>query len=333
MKSKFSLRWTVLVCILFSYSCRKDKDSIPVTPPDGNTATAVGTPVGVATAKIIDETGGEVSSDDGTVKIIIPAGALDVAKEIRIQPLTNQLPSGVGNAYRITPHGEQFSKPVTLVFKFKQDDLTSTLSEFLDVAYQDTLGSWQAISNPVLDKVNHEIRITTTHFSDWTYFKSLKLEPAAATVEQGAVIELKLTTTFPYVDPDDVPTGSATTPVYTSPRALRPDEIKGWSYNGEGSLDPDGSKAIYMAPDHVPSANPEAIAVNINLHRKGQFMLIANMTVLGEEQVTYLRVDEDYLSPLNKGKCAMYLYGSFGTDAGAGKRSVKVDGLDAAIDL
>ncbi|MCW3117645.1 MAG: hypothetical protein JWM28_1727, partial [Chitinophagaceae bacterium] len=155
----------------------------------------------------------------------------------------------------------------------------------------------------------------------------------AATVETGAVVTLKVTTTFPYLDPDDAPQGSATIPVYTSPRELRPDEIKGWSYSGEGSLDADVSKAIYSAPDHVPSANPEAIAVNINLHRKGQFMLISNITILGDEKVTYLRVDENYLNPNNKGKAALYLYGSFGADPGTSKRSVKIDGTSVDIDL
>ena len=333
MKKKFCIAIVAIACALFTWSCKKDKDAIPPIPHNENTSTGTGTPVGIAITKTIDAAGGEIASADGTIKIIIPAGALNAAREISIQPITNKLPAGIGNAFRLTPHGEQFAKPVTVAFTYKQEDLDATAPEFLDIAYQDAQGDWQAITNRSLDKISHEIKVTTTHFSDWTYFKSLKLEPAAATVETGAVLELKLTTTFPYLDPDDAPAGSNTVPVYTSPRELRSDEIKGWTYSGEGSLDPDASKAIYAAPDHVPSTNPEAIAVNINLHRKGQFMLVSNITVLGDQAVKYLRVDEDYLSPINKGKCGLYLYGSFGNDPGASKRSVTIDGTAVDVDL
>jgi hypothetical protein len=333
MKGKIYLAGIAIACLLVISSCSKDGSVVPSAPHDENTGTAIGTSVGTPVVKTIGTNGGEVSSADGRIKIIIPAGALSSSKEISIQSITNQLPSGIGNAYRITPHGEQFSKSVTLVFKYKPEDTVSSIPEFLDIAYQDDKGTWQAILNSTVNKVTREISVTTTHFSDWTYFKSLKLEPASATVQTGDVIELKVTTTFPRLDPDDMPAGSNTAPVYTSPRELRPDEIKGWSYSGEGSLDADGSKAIYQAPDHLPSANPEAVAVNINLHRKGQFMLLANITVLGNAGVRYLKVDEDYPKKGNEGKPRLYLYGSFGTNPGAGKGSVKINGTEVEITL
>lgn len=331
MKKTFS--GILIACAVLICSCHKDSNAVGKTPHDDNTTTSVGTPAGTAVTQTIDAKGGEIVSADGTVKIIIPAGALNATKEISIQPISNQLPSGIGNAYRLTPHGEQFNKPVTIVFHYKPEDTASSVPEFLDIAYQDEKGTWQAMLNSTLDKSTHEIKISTTHFSDWTYFKSLKLEPAAATVQTGDVITLKVTTTFPRLDPDDQPQSGNTVPVYTSPRELRPDEIKGWSYSGEGSLDAETSKAIYTAPDHVPSKNPEAVAVNINLHRKGQFMLVSNITVLGDQGVKYLRVDEDYLSPLYKGKCGLYIYGSFGADPGAGKRSVTIDGTEVEVGL
>lgn len=333
MKGGFPLAGIAIACLLLISSCSKDGSVVPSAQHDENTGTAMGTSVGTPVVKTIGTNGGEVSSADGTIKIIIPAGALSSSKEISIQPITNQLPSGIGNAYRITPHGEQFSKPVTLIFKYKPVDTISSIPEFLDIAYQDDKGTWQAILNSTVNKVTREISVTTTHFSDWTYFKSLKLEPASTTVQTGDVLELKLTTTFPRLDPDDMPAGSNTAPVYTSPRELRADEIKGWSYSGEGSLDPDGSKAIYQAPDHLPSANPEAVSVNINLHRKGQFILLSNITVLGNAGVRYLKVDEDYVQKANEGKPRLYMYGSFGADPGVGKRSVKIDGTEFPITL
>ncbi len=328
-----SLSSLALVLALLFCCCKKDNDIMTPQQHDENTATPAGTPNGEAVTKTIDEAGGELTSADGRLKIIIPAGAVTQAKTFSIQPITNELPDGIGNAYRITPHGEQFSKPVTLVFNYKPEDTLNTIANFMDIAYQDEQGTWQAVLNSTLDRAKHRLSVTTTHFSDWGYFKSLKLEPQTSTVEQEAVITLKLTTRFPRLDPDDSPSGDNTAPVYTSPRPLRIDEVKGWSYSGEGSLDADVSSAVYVAPDHVPAANPEAVSVSIDMHRKGQFLLLASITVLGNNGVKWLQVDEDFKKESNNGKCALYIYGSFGSDPGAGKRSVTIEGTPAEIDL
>jgi hypothetical protein len=52
------------------------------------------------------------------------------------------LPGGIGNAFRILPHGVQFKKPVIIKISYKPEDLAETLPELLDIAYQDTTGSW-----------------------------------------------------------------------------------------------------------------------------------------------------------------------------------------------
>ena len=335
MKKIFTIAALAFSSIVFFISCKKSDDlSIqPIKQHDENTATAVGIPTGTASQKSIGAAGGELTSEDGVITVIIPAGAVNTAKQFSIQPISNQLLAGVGNAYRLLPHGEQFNVPVKVVFNYKEQDLANTLPEFLDVAYQDVAGTWQAMTNSTVDKPNKKITVTTTHFSDWTYFKSIKLTPDQAMVELEGVIELKVTTTFPFVDPDDAPPGTTTVPVYTSPRELRPDEILGWTYTGEGSLEATNSKAIYAAPDHIPSANPEAVAVKINMHRKGQFMLISNITVLGDHGVDYLQVDEDYLKLNHSEKTGLYIYGNFGNDPGAANRSVTIDGVAVETDL
>lgn len=325
---------SLMLALALLFCCCKKAGNITVPEThDENTATPAGTPNGEAVTKTIDEAGGELTSADGTVKVIIPAGAVTQAKQFSIQSITNLLPDGIGNAYRILPHGEQFSKPVTIVFNYKPEDTLSTIADFIDIAYQDEQGTWQAMLNRTLDRTKHQVSITTNHFSDWGYFKSLKLEPQTSTVEQEAVITLKLTTRFPRLDPDDSPSGDNTAPVYTSPRQLRIDEVKGWSYSGEGSLDADVSSAVYMAPDHVPAANPEAVSVSIDMHRKGQFLLLASITVLGNNNVKWLQVDEDYKKEANNGKCALYLYGNFGPDPGKDKRSVTIDGTPVQVDI
>src|SRR5258706_13443852 len=173
MKITFSLPGLVVTTFLLFSSCKKNIDAAPSQEVD--TSTGAGTPTGQAVTKTIDAAGGQISSADGTIQVIIPAGALSTAKQVSIQPISNQLPSGVGSAFRLTPHGEQFSKPVSIVFTYKDADLLNTLPEFLDIAYQDEKGSWQAMKNTIVDEVKKKITVTTTHFSDWGYFKSLTL--------------------------------------------------------------------------------------------------------------------------------------------------------------
>lgn len=314
-------------------SCKKNKNIINEPPIDESTSTPVGVPVGDAVKKTINQQGGELTSADGTIKVIIPAGALEASKEISIQPINNELPGGIGNAFRILPHGVSFKKPVTVKVSYKPEDLAETLPELLDIAYQDTAGNWITPSNSVVDKTNRTLSITTTHFSDWGYFKSLTLNPEEATVALGGSVDLKVTTRFPYIDPDDVPNGQPVIKVLRTPRDLRPDEIKKWSYQGDGILISRGTEAFYTAPGEEPEANPEAVVAHVNMHRKGQFMLISNITVLSGHNIAYLHVDENYKSPLNNGNCMLYMYGNFGADPGAAKRTVKINGATVEADL
>jgi hypothetical protein len=330
----------IILCSLMFNSCTKTSDVVntPVdetsTPPvDESTATPVGSAAGAVTRKTIDAQGGQLSSADGRIQVIIPAGALDNAKEFSIQPITNELPGGVGDAFRLLPHGEQFKKAVTIVFNYKKEDLATTLPEFLDIAYQDAAGTWFAILNSTVDKTNRKISVSTTHFSDWGYFKSLNLTPEEATVELGGAVDLKITTRFPYIDPDDVPGGQPSVKILRTPRELRADEIKKWTYTGNGILISRASQAFYTAPDVEPDTNPEVVTATINMHRKGQFMLVSNITVLAGHDLAYLQVDEDYKSPLNKGNCMLYMYGSFGTDPGSSGRSVKINGTSVEADI
>jgi hypothetical protein len=67
------------------------------------------------------------------------------------------------------------------------------------------------------------------------------------------------------------------------------------------------------------------------MHRKGQFILVSNITVLTKYHVDYLQVDEDEIRNGQNGKCSLYMYGSFGTDPGAGNRTIKIAGTTAEV--
>src|SRR5215471_3099429 len=54
--------------------------------------TKIGTPIGSPVIKTIDASGGSITSPDGVLKLTIPPGALSVATNISIQPVTNEVP-------------------------------------------------------------------------------------------------------------------------------------------------------------------------------------------------------------------------------------------------
>ncbi|MFT3826587.1 MAG: hypothetical protein QM731_21885 [Chitinophagaceae bacterium] len=330
MSRRILMAGIFMLCLL-NTSCRKDHDKTTSGPEE--TVTPVGTPTGDAIHKTIDANGGEIASADGTIRVSIPAGALSTATDISVQPVSNELPGGIGNAWRLMPHGLQFQKPVTISFQYKAADTVGSRADFLDIAFQDASGTWQMLTNTTVNRAQKKIIATTTHFSDWNYLKSINLTPSETTVEQEESLDLKITTRFPRLDPDDAPPGTYTVKVLKEPRELRPDEIKGWHYSGEGILISRATEGYYTAPDHLPAANPEAVTVEINIHRKGLFMLVSNITVTGDEGVDYLQVDEDNTNPLNGGMCALYMYGKFGNDPGAGKRSVKINSTTVQVDL
>ena len=70
----------------------------------------------------MNKDGGTLVSRDGTVELIIPAGALSKKTNMSIQPITNLMPNGNGLAYSLEPSGIQFQKPVQLVFHYDPEE-------------------------------------------------------------------------------------------------------------------------------------------------------------------------------------------------------------------
>ncbi|MFT3749993.1 MAG: hypothetical protein QM768_16875 [Agriterribacter sp.] len=95
-----------------------------------------------------------------------------------------------------------------------------------------------------------------------------------------------------------------------------------------------GNKAHYHAPNSAPKVNPEAVSVAVKMKRKGQFLLVSNITIRTEFHIDYMQVDEmevhtgglDYPSRL-------WVYGSFGEDPGKNKRSVKINNVTVTVAL
>lgn len=114
-------------------------------------ATAVGAPTGTATSATIGAAGGSVGTPDSKLVLTIPAGALASDTVISIQPLTNLAPGRIGGAYRLTPNGQTFLKPITLTFAYTDEDLVGTSADFLGAAFQTADGYWQWIGDATVD--------------------------------------------------------------------------------------------------------------------------------------------------------------------------------------
>lgn len=312
----------VLAIILCCYSCKKsDTIDKPTTPPVTKTPmiTGVGTTIGSPVTKSISTAGGVITSSDGRIKIEIPAGALAAATTISIQPISNELKTGFGNAYRLGPHNTTFLKPVTITFTYKDDEINTTIPELLGIGYQKDDGQWKNAGAVVVDKTTKKITATTTHFSDWGFFAVSLLHPVNARLKPNEELDLAVLTVLEeneYIIPDiDL----------TVPFLIAADRVKSWSYSGEGSLQGNGPEAHYKAPSKVPARNPEAVTVNLNLNRPGTFMMVSNITILSDFNIEYLQVDEsDQNSPGFTYPSRLHIHGNFGNDPGVGKRSVKI---------
>ncbi|MFT3676655.1 MAG: hypothetical protein QM781_12200 [Chitinophagaceae bacterium] len=278
MKIFYAVLCTALLSGSF-FSCKKDKKETDT--PDNQVPVGIVTPVGTPdgtpiASKTIGTAGGSLLSDDGSVKVIIPAGALAADQAIRIQRISNQNPLGKNMAYRFEPHGIQFSKPVSIQFSFEESDLQNTLAEALAIAYQDNAGIWQARGGVVLDKVNSTVTATATHFSDWSLFESFYLYFSSAVAPVKSTVDLEVFTAedlFVPLTPDkETPIGKKV--------SIAASAVKEWKLAGAGNLRPTGPKAVYTAPATVPaSPNPVAVSVKLDLRQRGVFMLVCQIEI------------------------------------------------------
>lgn len=89
---------------------------VKLTPPTPF-STGRGTSIGAAKTVMIGATGGALTSDDGGVKLEVPAGALATSTALTLEPITCLAPGCTGEAWRFGPDGTTFATPATLRFQ------------------------------------------------------------------------------------------------------------------------------------------------------------------------------------------------------------------------
>lgn len=137
--------------------------------------TEVGKPIGKIIEKMMNKDGGTLISEDGTVELIIPPGALSKKTTISIQTMTNTFQNSNGLSYRLEPSGIQFQQPVKIIFHYNPEESQDSAQLLMGIAMQDDSGQWYGLNEFILDTVAKTISGNINHFSIWATFDKLKL--------------------------------------------------------------------------------------------------------------------------------------------------------------
>ena len=178
----------LLLCLQCMIACKKGKTDPssykPVVYPTGQ-------PAGAAVSKMIDGSGGTLTSADNRITVTIPQGALTAATSISVQPISNTLPASPGLSYRLLPEGVTFSKPVNITFHYTDEEIKNSSEDVLSLAYQDKQGYWYKMKS-VVDRVAKTITVQTTHFSDWAMLEEYFISITPNPVKPGATAKLEI---------------------------------------------------------------------------------------------------------------------------------------------
>ena len=145
--------------------------------------TAMGISDGKKTEMMIGKEGGSFASSDGKLILFISEGTVSKKTTFSIQPITNLMPNGNGQAYRIEPSGIQFQKPVQLLFHYTEEESEDSMQLLLRIAMQDDEGQWFGLKKFTLDTLAKTISGNVHHFCSVCKFDVLKIIPDKARVK------------------------------------------------------------------------------------------------------------------------------------------------------
>lgn len=251
--------------------------------------TIVGTAIGSPTSKVIGTAGGELSTADGGLTIVVPTGAFDVDTTVTIQEITNEAHGANGRAYRITPEGLHTSVPMTVRFAYTDNDIVGTNVRFMSIAYQDAQQLWHAYKDPAVDTTNKTLSVQTTHFSDWSRVAGLQIRPATGALRADETLQLQVNV-CELVDDGDLLVSLLYECKPFDPVA----HTLTWAVNGvvngsaaDGTLTPVVGSALddamtYRAPAQVSSSRTVAVSAAVRMDTASQdtATLVANIALL-----------------------------------------------------
>lgn len=274
----YSMKFLYVLSLCLLISCQPDKHLSPQEDPPPVSADPVARPKGSPLDSKVTTTigpGGGVLRYKDDVLLEIPAGAVADATLFGIQPITNTLDeTGTAQAYRLTPEGIHFKKPVKISFTY--DALSAENPTTRRVAFQRKDGVWCGVST-ALDRSNNRVSIETSHFSDWVWFDQIGLRKNKESVSAGEQVELRVMEMM-------LAALNSTNHVDSVPLAAL-DEIgkakdvviNNWKIvSGPGKLSPKinthmiPGNAIYTAPETVNT--PKEVEIQVEVESKNGYI-------------------------------------------------------------
>lgn len=232
-------------------------------------ATDVGKPSGEKVTKEIGPAGGTLVSYDGRLTITVPPDAVGDKVTFSIQPITNKVNNGLGNAYRLEPDDTTFKVPVEMTIRFGEKELEGTAPEATSLAFQDKDGSWH--EGKVLKQTSDTLTVAAEHFTDWSFLSKMRLSPSEATVRPGESVKIELVGCIP-PKPKTIMERIYTLDVFDVPRRESCNfgnyhpvgEPLNW-YADKGTITSGKNPAIYTAPPVKPSPNVAIVSFPFSL--------------------------------------------------------------------
>jgi hypothetical protein len=295
MKSPASLSLSALIYITLGIGLVNCKGSEEVAPgPQVGTpiVTEKGTPTGDdATTATIGANGGSLSTIDGVFTLTVPAGALAANTSISAQPITNTAPGGRGTAYRLSPEGLTFQKPVTLTFKYTDEDFDRSNPQLGWIVTQNTDGSWNGYRTTKLDSMNKILQVESTHFSDWGVGSVTEIELVSnyntkgpITIQPNEEVMLRVKG-YDITNSDEAYRDALLIQLLDGNKEdIISIDGASWSVSpaSVGKLRPDGRFAYYTAPSDAPhKVTVKVLVTGKDLKGKSRSVpLFANITIM-----------------------------------------------------
>ena len=252
------MKKTIVFALLFvavNISAQNDADTAakPII-------TAVGKPDGTKTEIKVPKDGSTLKSSDGMVELIIPEVAGPKNTIISIQPIVNLMTNGNGKAYRFEPSGTKFKSPLQIIFHYDSEEFIDSMQLLMGIAMQDSKGQWLGLKKIILDTTAKTVSGEINHFSDWSNFSAIKIEPSYARVKVGNTKPLEVTGVVPTPNDND----DDIAPLERSPKKViwKVNNIAGGN-SAFGTINGRMLGAYYTAPSVIPNQNPVAVTANL----------------------------------------------------------------------
>ncbi|HVV06816.1 MAG TPA: hypothetical protein VHC96_21440 [Puia sp.] len=262
---------SLCLCLLIT-GCKKsssgpDNGSLPdvVDNHQQPMPTAVGTPVGGPVSKVIGAGGGVLYSPDSVLKLTIPAGALSSNTNISIQPVTSQLPGGIGLGYDLLPNGTKFSIPATVTFQYTSDEVSDNYPYFLNIAYQDSNHIWRGdLAHCVYDTVARTVSLDIRHFTIYGFQDGITVLAIPREIMTGQTSSLTIFESIVIRQDSSYITTSTDIPS---------DFVGQWTVNGVpngnssiGTVTGSGANVVYHAPAKLDAPIEVLVECQLKMH-------------------------------------------------------------------